>query len=64
MELTGGRVIGVPVVWYPRLASDTDKQRSNCRITARGLHWPDIDEDLSIAGLIEGRKGVAGRSPS
>lgn len=54
-----GRELSVPVLWYPRLAAATAQQRSNWRLIGRGegVHWPDIDEDISAAGLLRGRIG-------
>lgn len=51
-----GRVLGVPLAWFPVLRRATPQQRSRCEIGGQGvsLHWPDLDEDLSIAGLMAG----------
>lgn len=56
VDLIDGRTIIVPLVWYPRLLDATESQRQNWRISSAGfgLHWPDIDEDLSTAGLPRG----------
>jgi hypothetical protein len=56
--LEDGRVITVPLVWYPRLLNATEAQRQNFRWIGRGIgiHWPDIDEDLSVAGFLLGLK--------
>ncbi len=54
VDLSDGRVIGVPLAWFPRLLNATGEQRSQVRITSRGLHWDSLDEDISIAGLLEG----------
>lgn len=58
VELMDGRTIGVPLAWYPRLANATPKQRNNWELAGAGygIHWPDIDEDLSTEGLLQGRK--------
>lgn len=58
VELMDGRTIGVPLAWYPRLANATPKQRKNWELAGAGygIHWPDIDEDLSTEGLLQGRK--------
>ena len=55
--LDDGRELAVPIEWFPRLRDATSGQRSNWRIIVRGegIHWPDIDEDISIAGLLRGR---------
>lgn len=58
VELMDGRLIGVPLAWYPRLADATPEQRNHWEIAGAGygIHWPDIDEDLSTEGLLLGRK--------
>lgn len=54
--LTDGRVVGVPLIWFPLLTNATPEQREQCEIGGGGtsLHWPEIDEDLSVAGLLAG----------
>jgi hypothetical protein len=54
--LTDGRILSVPLIWFPTLHKATPQQRDHYRIGAggRGLHWPDLDEDLSVAGLFGG----------
>ncbi len=56
VSLRDGRVITVPLVWYPRLLDATAAQRNNWKIAGGdyGIHWPDIDEDLSTEGLLRG----------
>jgi hypothetical protein len=56
VSLMDGRTISVPLAWYPRLLNATKVQRENWRIAGGGygLHWPDIDEDLSTEGLLRG----------
>jgi hypothetical protein len=57
VELTDGRVVSVPIGWYPRLSIGTAAERSNWRLIAdgRGVHWPDLDEDVSIENLLTGK---------
>ena len=56
-ELSDGRTISVPLAWYPRLAHATPEERGNWEpIGGQGIHWPDLDEDISIEGLLAGRK--------
>ncbi len=57
-----GRVLSVPLMWFPILRNATRKQRQNYEIGGRGvsLHWPELDEDLSIAGLMAGVDTRAG----
>ena len=53
--LSDGRTISVPLKWYPMLAHATAKERRNWRRTSRGIHWPDLNEDLSVEALFAGR---------
>ena len=55
VELSDGRVLGVPLAWFPRLLHGAQEQRAEVRISSRGLHWEALDEDISIAGLLAGR---------
>ncbi len=55
VELSDGRTIGVPLAWFPRLLRASAEQRRACRISPRGLHWDELDEDISVAGLLAGR---------
>src|SRR5438128_4472314 len=56
--LEDGRTLAVPVAWYPRLAHSSQRQRAEWRLVGRGLgiHWPAIDEDISVEGLLAGRR--------
>ncbi len=56
VDLMDGRSISVPLTWYPKLAQATPEQRANWKIAGGGygIHWPDIDEDLSTEGLLRG----------
>jgi len=56
VSLTDGRVVSVPVIWFPSLREATLRQREKYEIGGGGtsLHWPELDEDLSIAGLLAG----------
>ena len=56
VSLRDGRVISVPLVWYPRLLNAAPAQRKNWKIAGGGygIHWPDVDEDLSTEGLLRG----------
>jgi Protein of unknown function (DUF2442) len=57
VDLVDGRTVSVPLSWYPRLAYGTPAERSKWRLIGRGegVHWPDLDEDISVAGLLAGR---------
>lgn len=54
VRLSDGREISVPLEWFPRLRDATDEQRRNWRLIGRGvgIHWEDVDEDVSVAGLL------------
>ena len=56
VDLIDGRTISVPVAWYPRLLHSTPEQRNNWQIAGGGfgIHWPDVDDDLSTEGLLRG----------
>ena len=56
VTLMDGRTISVPLAWYPRLLHATAQQRKNWKIAGAGygIHWPDLDEDLSTEGLLRG----------
>ncbi len=64
IELKDGRVISVPLAWYPRLWYGTPEERAHFEIIGDGtiIHWPDLDEDLSVEGILAGR--VSGESPA
>lgn len=55
VELSDGRTLGVPLVWFPRLLHATLAQRLAYEISRKGLHWDELDEDISIEGLLAGR---------
>ena len=58
VDLEDGRTVSVPIGWYPRLASGTDSERSNFEISGAGygVHWPDLDEDIGVEGLLLGKR--------
>ncbi len=66
VDLLDGRTISVPLAWYPRLLHATPEQRSNWRIAGGGfgIHWPDLDEDLSTQGLLRGAPAPRAIPPS
>ena len=57
VELADGRTIAVPLAWYPRLAHGSDEERRSWRLLGggRGIHWPALDEDISVANLLAGQ---------
>jgi hypothetical protein len=63
VDLDDGRTVAVPVQWYPRLAHGTPDERQQFEVTPFGLHWPVLDEDISIKGMLLGQKsGESDRS--
>ena len=54
VDLSDGRVISVPLAWFPRLLHATPQQREKVELGAQGLHWDELDEDISIDGLLAG----------
>ena len=58
VDLADGRSITVPLAWYPRLAAATAAERGNWRLIGRGegIHWPDLDEDISVDNLLRGAR--------
>ena len=57
VDLVDGRTVSVPLSWYPRLAHGTPAERANWRLIGRGegVHWPDLDEDISVENLLLGK---------
>jgi hypothetical protein len=55
VELEDGRTLGIPLAWFPRLLHGTPEQREKVELSRSGLHWDELDEDISIAGLLAGR---------
>src|ERR1051325_6113167 len=64
VDLSDGRTISAPLAWFPRLLHGTQQERDNWRFVAggEGIHWPDLDEDVSIAGLLAGRSSGESQS--
>ena len=64
VDLVDGRTVSVPVSWYPRLSHASSSERDNWRLIGQGegIHWPDLDEDISVEGLLSGR--ASGESQS
>lgn len=62
VRLDDGRTIATPIAWYPRLLHGSDDERRNVEVIdgGRGLHWPDLDEDLSVEGMLAGRPSGEG----
>ncbi len=64
VDLADGRTIGVPLVWFPRLLNASPDVRSEVKISAKGLHWDALDEDISIAGLLAGVGDLTRKEPA
>ena len=62
VELTDGRTLGVPLAWFPRLLHAKPAQREQVELSRVGLHWEDLDEDISIAGLLAGQGDLTKRT--
>ena len=62
--LADGRRVSTPLWWYPRLLGATPAQRHNVRLMLDGVHWPDVDEDLSFDSMLNGRKARGTVAPS
>jgi hypothetical protein len=58
VTLVDGRKIATPLDWYPRLTRASAKERANFELMPTGIHWPDLDEDLGIAGMLKGRRAA------
>lgn len=65
VDLADGRTVSVPLAWYPRLLNATPQQRNQWQIAGAGfgIHWPEIDEDLSVQGLLAGSPAPGVRIP-
>lgn len=66
VPLVDGRTISVPLAWFPRLLHATPQQRNHFELLGdgEGIHWPDLDEDISVAGLLRGVRAPKNRSQS
>jgi len=62
VDLSDGRTLGVPLAWFPRLLNASADARQRVEISRIGLHWEDLDEDISIAGLLAGRGDMTKQS--
>ena len=62
--LDDGRTISVPLAWYPRLLAGTPEERMNFELIGdgEGIHWPDLDEDISVEGIVAGRRSAESAS--
>ncbi len=60
VSLTDGRWLSVPIVWFPRLAHASSSERANYELLGegQGIHWPGVDEDISVMGLVAGQSSI------
>ena len=60
VSLTDGRWLSVPIAWFPRLVHVSAAERANYELLGegQGIHWPDVDEDISVVGLIAGQPSI------
>ena len=63
VTLRDGRRITTPLWWYPRLLKATPQQRARYELSPFGIHWPEIDEDLSVGGMLRGAKAPGAKEP-
>lgn len=63
VDLADGRILAVPLVWFPRLLHANAEQRASVHISRHGLHWEALDEDISIAGLLAGVGDMSRKLP-
>jgi hypothetical protein len=63
VSLADGRVLSAPLWWYPRLAAATHHDRNIIEFMPLGLHWPQIDEDISVASILRGQRAPGAKAP-
>ena len=64
VDLSDGRVIAVPLAWFPRLLHATPQQREQVEFSPQGLHWDELDEDIFVAGLLAGGGELTNKHPA
>jgi hypothetical protein len=62
--LSDGRILGVPLAWFPRLLNATPAERERVELSRTGLHWEALEEDISVAGLLAGRGDMTKKAES
>lgn len=63
VTLADGRAVRTPLWWYPRLANSTPAARKKIELQPMGMHWPEIDEDISVASMLRGAKAPGAKAP-
>ncbi|MCF6369102.1 DUF2442 domain-containing protein [Rhizobium halophilum] len=64
VELADGAMLSTPLWWYPPLLAATPEQREKIELSPFGVHWPDLDEDLSVEGMLKGKKYPGAKPPA
>ena len=64
VTLADGRTVQTPLWWYPRLFRASAAQRSVVELSPLGVHWPEVDEDVSVASMLRGQKAPGARAPA
>ena len=64
VTLANGQKVVTPLWWYPRLLNASPQQRAHYELSPFGVHWPDVDEDLSIEGMLVGSKAPGAKEPA
>jgi hypothetical protein len=64
VQMADGAMLVTPLWWYPPLLAATAEQRNKIELSPYGVHWPDLDEDLSIEGMLRGRKYPDAKPPA
>ena len=64
VRLADGRILQTPLWWYPRLWNTTSPARNVIELLPMGLHWPELDEDISIASMLRGQKAPGAKPPA
>ena len=63
VRLADGRTVSTPIWWYPRLAEASAQELNEIELMPMGLHWPAMDEDISIASMLRGEKAPGAKAP-
>ena len=64
VTLADGRALSAPLWWYPRLVSATPEDRNDVELSPLGIHWPAIDEDISVASIFRGERAPGAQAPA
>lgn len=64
VTLADGRAVSAPLWWYPRLVGATPDERNDVELSPLGIHWPAIDEDISVASIFRGERAPGAQAPA